>query len=64
MAGCRDCRTCTRPGQGAINVAVGLLHVSSAGITYLVKRLSGRHCPQCRHKLTSHQRLESGAFAD
>ena len=63
MAGCRDCRTCTRPGKGLVTLGAGALHFMTLGISYAIKRTS-RHCPQCGHKLTSHARRADGSFAD
>lgn len=56
MAGCRDCSTCTQNGAARtiINLGAGLLHVSTAGFSYVVKRAVAKHCPQCSHMLSSH----------
>lgn len=57
MAGCRDCTTCTQNGAARtiMNLGAGLLHFSTIGMSYLVKRAAGRHCPQCPHLLSSHR---------
>lgn len=47
-----------------LNLAIGVAHVCTLGISYVIKRASGRHCPQCSHKLTSHQRRADGSFVD
>lgn len=64
-SGCKDCGTCTRPGAARWGQwwAVALLHVCTCGISYWVKRSFMRHCPQCRHLLSGHQRTADGAFA-
>ncbi|MEU2487088.1 hypothetical protein ABZ593_21075 [Streptomyces sp. NPDC012617] len=64
--GCRDCGTCTKPGLARLaqNWAVGALHLCTAGISWLIKRGTRRHCPQCRHQLAGHQRRRDGAFID
>ncbi|GAA1977516.1 hypothetical protein GCM10009738_64780 [Kitasatospora viridis] len=57
MSGCRDCTTCTQPGavRASISTAIGLIHISTAGISWVVKRAVAKHCPNCRHMLSSHQ---------
>lgn len=65
-SGCRDCGTCTKPGMARMiqNWAVGFMHLCTAGISWVVKRGSMRHCPQCKHLLGGHARRADGSFAD
>ncbi|WP_250853077.1 hypothetical protein [Streptomyces rhizosphaericus] len=65
-AGCRDCETCTRSWLGRLfqNAAVGLMHVVTIGISYLIKKGFRRHCPQCGHLLSRHARRADGSFRD
>ncbi len=64
--GCRDCETCTRSWLGRLfqNAAVGLMHVVTIGISYLIKKGFRRHCPQCKHLLSRHSRRADGSFRD
>lgn len=64
--GCRDCKTCTMLGilKWLQDWMVGLLHISTAGMSLLVKRASARHCPQCKHVLSRHERRRDGSFID
>jgi hypothetical protein len=57
VSGCRDCTTCTQAGavRAVITTGVGLLHLSTCGISYLVKRTMAKHCPNCSHMLSSHR---------
>lgn len=66
MAGCRDCNTCTKPGlsRWTQNSAAWLGHVSTGGISLLVKRATRRHCPQCRHITANHARRADGSYID
>lgn len=41
----------------------GLGHVCTLGLSYAIKR-TRRHCPQCGHLLSSHERRADGAFKD
>ncbi len=54
--GCRDCRTCTMNGVARTGMVwtMGLLHLSTASLSWLVKRGFWRHCPNCRHMLSRH----------
>lgn len=65
-SGCRDCGTCTKPGLARMgqNWAVGFMHLMTAGISWAVKRGTMRHCPQCRHLMSRHQRRRDGSFID
>ena len=60
---CRDCNTCTNPARAIISFAAGFVHLSTVGISYVVKR-TRRHCPTCKHLLTSHRYSTTGAFQD
>jgi hypothetical protein len=40
------------------------MHFFSMGISYLIKKGTMRHCPQCDHLVKSHQRREDGSFID
>lgn len=64
--GCRDCATCTKPGFAKMGQdwTVGLLHLCTVGISLAVKRGVSRHCPQCKHYLSNHQRRQDGSFQD
>ncbi|MEU0839334.1 hypothetical protein ABZ370_07660 [Streptomyces sp. NPDC005962] len=64
--GCRDCERCTKSWLGRVleNAAVGLMHVCTIGISYLIKRGFRRHCPQCKHLLSRHARRADGSFRD
>lgn len=65
-SGCRDCTTCTKPGLARMlqNWGAGFLHLCTAGISFAVKRGTMRHCPQCKHLLSNHQRRQDGSFRD
>ena len=65
-SGCRDCKTCTKPGiaRWIQNWTVGFIHLCTAGISLLAKRGLSRHCPQCKHYLSNHQRRRDGSFQD
>jgi leucyl-tRNA synthetase len=64
--GCRDCGTCTRPGAARWTQwwLMAFLHLCTAGISYLVKKGTMKHCPQCGHLLSNHQRRLDGSFRD
>lgn len=65
-SGCRDCATCTRSWLGGLaqKLAVALLYVCTVFIAYLVKHGVMRHCPQCGHLLSHHERRADGSFLD
>ncbi|MER7814532.1 hypothetical protein [Streptomyces sp. NPDC096153] len=65
-SGCRDCRTCTMPGvmRAMLKWSVGLAHLCTCGISWVVKRGFYRHCPQCKHLDSRHQRRRDGSFMD
>lgn len=46
------------------SLMVGLMHLCTAGISFLVKRGGMRHCPQCKHLLSNHARRSDGSFRD
>lgn len=50
-----------RMGQ---NWAVGFMHLCTAGMSWLAKRGFMRHCPQCKHLDSRHQRRRDGSFMD
>lgn len=64
--GCRDCRTCTMPGLSRLgqDIGVGFMHLMTVWISMLVKRGVLRHCPQCKHLDSRHQRRADGSFMD
>ncbi|GAA3428724.1 hypothetical protein GCM10018953_59080 [Streptosporangium nondiastaticum] len=64
--GCRDCKTCTKPGIARMgqNWLVGFLYLCTAGIGFLAKRGLMQHCPNCKHLLSSHLRRPDGSFRD
>ncbi|QEV72979.1 hypothetical protein CP983_05815 [Streptomyces chartreusis] len=64
--GCRDCRTCTMPGFGRLGQdwMVGFLHLCTAGISWVLKRGTASHCPQCRHLRSRHRTRSDGSYID
>lgn len=46
------------------NWAVGFMHLMTCGISWVVKRGGMRHCPQCKHLDSRHQRRADGSFID
>lgn len=64
--GCRDCQTCTQVGvvRMAQDWTVGFGHLSTAGVSWAVKRGFWKHCPDCKHLLSRHQRRADGSFID
>jgi hypothetical protein len=42
----------------------GFLHLCTCGISFAIKRGTMRHCPQCKHLLSNHQRRQDGSFRD
>jgi hypothetical protein len=65
-SGCRDCKTCTKPGLARMmqSLGAGFLHLCTCGISFLTKRGGMRHCPQCKHLLSNHARRRDGSFQD
>jgi ribosomal protein S27AE len=60
--GCRDCPRCT---ESLIDSAFKLpFRVAYALLTFWNIGLFRRYCPRCGHKLSIHQRLSGGRFAD
>ncbi len=47
-----------------LNLGAGFAHLMTAGISWLVKRGGMRHCPQCKHLQSRHQRRADGSFID
>jgi ribosomal protein S27AE len=43
---------------------VALLYICTVGIAYLLKKGVRRHCPQCGHIMSNHQRRDDGSFRD
>lgn len=40
------------------------LYVCTLWIAYMVKVGTKRHCPQCKHLVSSHLKREDGSFID
>ncbi|WP_245766635.1 hypothetical protein [Streptomyces colonosanans] len=51
----------TRLGQDWL---VGFLHLMTCGISWVVKRGSMSHCPQCKHLRSRHQLRADGSYID
>ncbi|MFG2196750.1 hypothetical protein [Streptomyces sp. NPDC048639] len=64
--GCRDCRTCTKPGliRMVQDWTLGVVYLCTAGLIFVMKRGFLRHCPQCKHRLGAHRRRIDGSFQD
>ncbi|GAA3486344.1 MULTISPECIES: hypothetical protein [Streptomyces] len=58
--GCRDCRTCTKSLLG--RTARGVLYAVT--LSWLVKPVFLRNCPQCGHVMRRHERRGDGSFQD
>ncbi len=58
--GCRDCRTCTKSLLG--RTARGALYAVT--LSWLVKPVFLRNCPQCGHVMRRHERRGDGSFQD
>jgi hypothetical protein len=46
------------------NWGAGFLHLCTVGISWACKRAFAKHCPQCKHLLSNHQRRSDGSFRD
>jgi hypothetical protein len=44
--------------------AAAFLYLCTAGIAWVVKKSAAKHCPQCKHLLSNHQRRQDGSFRD
>ncbi|MEU0940316.1 hypothetical protein [Embleya sp. NPDC005971] len=60
MAGCRDCKTCTKSLLGKLVIKTAYL----VSFAWLVKPVIMRNCPQCHHLMGRHQRRADGSFRD
>ncbi len=50
-----------RMGQ---ELGAGFAHLMTVGISLAVKRGTMRHCPQCKHLRSRHDRRADGSFMD
>lgn len=64
--GCRDCKTCTKPGFARMgqDMGAGFGHLMTAGISWVVKRGAMSHCPQCKHLRSNHRTRADGSYID
>lgn len=64
--GCRECQTCTKPAllRWIQWWLVATMYVLTIGIAFVMKRGLIRHCPQCKHILSNHDRRADGSFMD
>ncbi|GAB2718188.1 hypothetical protein GCM10027072_08720 [Streptomyces bullii] len=59
-SGCRDCQTCTMSWIARMGRHTLYLFT----LSWLVKPVFLKNCPQCKHMMGRHQRRRDGSFQD